>query len=200
MILSNDTYFDNNLSVLDCSLRQSPYCINIDELCFGMSEYGKINSIVPSKYWTENPINPISLCDSYIMNGFVYNNAVIADGASCELSANGYYLKLSPNKDGKLFKSIMTNVSKLGELRNNSSVWLFDQSLLSNETVNIYLKVTASSAGTLTISTDTQSFYYNIDKNSEWIYGVYNVSGDGMKFSISSDTDAIKVLTYSFEK
>ncbi len=193
-------YFDNALSVLDCSLREEPFCISLEDLCAGMGDYGLLKPLIPSKYWVENPVNEVPVCEQYLLNSGILSRSVMADGAAAAVSANGYYASLTPSEYGKLFHSVLVNDDYSGSLEDGATLWIFDETLLSQEKLTVYFNIKAESAARLVISTDSEGYYYNVGPENDWIFAELSINGGGvMKVSLSceqTEGDMPCVITY----
>jgi hypothetical protein len=170
-------YCDNALSVLDCSLRDDQYCIYLKDLCESMGDYGALNPTTPPKYWVENPVNEIPVCGQYLFNGEILNRSVLAKGATLLVSDNGYYVQLTPSDDGKLFHSVLNDTDYNGALTNYATLWVFDETLLSQDKITVYFKLSAPNPAKIDISTEYEGFYYDVDSDDEWIYAELSTNG-----------------------
>lgn len=169
-------YNDNTLGVLDGSLRQTQHYVSINDLCRGLGDYGTTKDITPGKYWVENP-QPIPAPEQFLFSYEEQYLVKAAEGAVVEKAPNGYYYRLLPNAQGRVFHSALANVAAGGQLYIGASLWIFDETLLSQETVTVYLTTETKTAGRLSLSSSTEGFYFDLSEGKRAIQATFKTNG-----------------------
>lgn len=201
LVPDSDIYFDNTLSVLDMAMVSAPYVMKYDHLCAGLGDYGSFASQVPPKYWTEYPTNPIPETTQFVFTPGAFYRMVLADGTTSSFTDNGYYSIVELSNSNRLFHSALAGVKYSGEPTQNTVLYIYDETLLSRETIRAYFKVKSTSAATIALFTDQEQFYYNLDKDSDWIYADFAVPAGStvMKVYLQVYDGAPLIETYSLE-
>jgi hypothetical protein len=175
IVPDSDTYFDNTLSVLDIAMTDAPYFIKYDDLCTSIGDYGTVIPQLPPKYWTEDPINEIPVPDKVVFSYTVFSKMVLADDAQVQFSDNGYYGIVSLDENQRLFHSALAGLSSSGEPQSNTVLYIYDETLLSQSSIRVYFQTSCSSDATLSLSCGDMQFTYELDEDSNWIYGDFAV-------------------------
>lgn len=196
-----DIYFDNTLSVLDIAMTNAPYFMKYDDLCAGLGDYGSYDSQIPPKYWTEYPTNPIPKATKFVFTPNAFYRMVLADDAKSSFTHNGYYGVVGLSQTNRLFHSALAGVTYAGEPTQNTVLYIYDEAILSRETIRVYFKVHTTSAATIVLSTDNEQFYFDLDKNSDWIYADFSIPNGStvMKVYIEVTDGTPLIETYSLE-
>lgn len=191
-------YFDNTLSVLDIAMTEAPYFIEYEDLCANLGNYGTVINQTSPKYWTENPINQIPVPDKIVFNYTAFSKMVLADGARVQFSDNGYYGIVSLNENQRLFHSALAGLSSDGEPSENTILYIYDETLLSQQSIRVYFQTSCTSDATLNLSSGYAQYTYELDKNSNWIYGDFAIP-DGctvLKINIQTASGTPIINTY----
>jgi hypothetical protein len=100
---------------------------------------------------------------------------VLADGAQVQFSDNGYYGIVSLNENQRLFHSALAGLSSDGQPSENTILYIYDEALLSQQSIRVYLQTSCTSDATLSLSSGYAQYAYELDKNSNWIYGDFAI-------------------------
>lgn len=175
LVPSSEIYFDNTLSVLDLAITDAPYVIQYDDLCAGLGDYGALTPQVPPQYWVEKPVNAIPASCQIVFTPDAFTHMVLAEGANTQYTNNGYYCIVSTANTGRIFHSALTGLSTSGQPGAASALYIYDEFLLSKDTVRVYLKVRSLSAAALTLASEDTQLSYDLNAVSDWIYGDFPV-------------------------
>jgi len=194
-------YFDNTLSVLDIAMKDSPYFLQYGDLCAVLGDYGALESVVPPQYWTEKPDTAIGEIKHVVFNYTVFNSMVLADGAQSEFSQNGYYAVVTLPEDGRLFHSALTGIEAGGRIAAGAALYIYDEELLAQETIRVYLNLSCGSGTQLTLTANGVSYAYTLDETNDWIYADIPVpaGSTGLKVAVEAVSGSPLILTYSVE-
>ncbi len=184
----NGIYFDNALTVLDCAMTRAPYAILYEDLCANLGSYGSLEAVQPPQYWTENPTNKITGVTCAVFNAGAFSKFVPAEGAQVEYTQNGYYgiVRLPENK--RLFHSAITGLQPDGQTGGNAVLYIYDEKLLSQDKVRIYLQVGNGSFGNLRLTANGTDYDFELDTDSEWIYADFEMPEGITVFKMTMNT------------
>jgi len=188
IVPDSGTYFDNTLSVLDIAMTDAPYFIKYNDLCASLDDYGTLVSQLPPKYWTENPVNTIPVPDKIVFSYTAFSKMVLADDAQVQFSDNGYYGIVSLDENQRLFHSALAGLSSSGEPQSDTVLYIYDEALLSQDSIRIYFQTSCSSDAALSLSCGETQFTYDLDKDSNWIYGDFAVPEGATVLKIAVQT------------
>ncbi len=194
-------YFDNTLSVLDIALDEAPYFALYDDLCVSLGAYGALTDITPPQYWTEKPAHTISGISHVILSNTAFSRMVLADGVQAEWSQNGFYAVVTLPENHRLFHSALSGIGTDGTVGAASALYVYDEELLSQSSIRVYLKVSCTADAGLVLTANGTPYRYELDATREWIYADIPVPQECkvLKVSIQAEVGAPMILTYSLE-
>lgn len=201
LVSDSGLYFDNGLSVLDIAMTDAPQFVLLEDFCENLGPYGQFQPWQPRQYWTETPDKPLTKPTVLALNGSAMAHLVPAAGAAVSSTNNGFYRLLSPSADGRLLHSALVGVGQSGAIGDGAALYVYDEQLLAQGRIKVYLQVRATQAARLTLSAGDASYHFDLDPNSNWIYADFTVGpGDGrLKVSITAGGESVKVLTYQVQ-
>ncbi len=194
-------YFDNTLTVLDTAMTDAPYVMLYDDVCASLGDYGAVGSVIPPQYWTEKPVNALTGVSVVTFNSAAFSRFVLAEGTSVAHTQNGYYGIVSFGENKRLFHSALAGLTTNGIPEDNAVLYIYDETLLSHQTVRVYFMYNSSSAAQLRLYCDETSYDFNLDSNSEWIYADFAVPQGctTLKVTLQTISGAPVIRTYSVE-
>lgn len=197
----NGIYFDNTLTVLDCAMTRAPYAILFEDLCANLGSYGALESVQPPQYWTENPANKITGVSYAVFNASAFSKFVPAEGAQVKYTQNGYYGIVHLPENKRIFHSAIAGLKPDGQTGNNTVLYIYDEKLLSQNKIRIYLQVSNGSFGKLQLTANGTSYDVVLEANSEWIYADFNMpaGSTAFKMTIQSLSGSPVIKTYRVE-
>jgi hypothetical protein len=201
LVPDDDIYFSNALSVLDCAMTDAPYVIKLEDLCAGLGDYGEFISMTPPQYWTENPSAAIPFTDTIVLNSHAFYRTVLADGVNVTATDNGYYGIVTLSGNHLLFHSALTGVDYNGTPRENATLYVYDPELLAQDSITLYLQVSADNGDTITLSAVSGSMPFAVAAGTSWIQAIIAIPEGTTTLPVSIDSadgDAV-ILTYSIE-
>lgn len=201
LVPDTDIYFDNTLSVLDMAMVNAPYVMKYDDLCAGLGAYGSYIPQVPPKYWTEYPTNSIPASNQFVFTPSAFSRMVLADGATSSFTNNRFYANVETSETNRLLHSALAGVTYSGESTQNTVLYIYDEALLSRETIRVYFKVNCTSTATIILSTAQEQYYFDLHKDSDWIYADFTVPTEStvIKVYLQVVDGAPLIETYSLE-
>lgn len=202
LLVENDGLaFGNNLSTLDTAMNDAPYMVSLEDLCASLGDYGKLGTVLPQKYWSENPVNAADSIDYAVLDSAAFYRLLPAAGASVTSTANGYFGIIRPSDSGLLLHSALTGISSTGIPEADAALYIFDPTLLAQKQITVYLEVTASAGDTLTLSLSSQTLTCDVPAGTNWIYATFAL-GEGLTklpVSISTGTGTTAIVTYQLK-
>jgi hypothetical protein len=201
LVESDGLYFGNNLSTLDTAMNDAPYMVSLEDLCASLGDYGKLESVLPPQYWTENPVNAADSVDYAVFENAAFYRMLPASGAIVFATANGYYGIIKPSDSGLLLHSALTGMNSTGIPGANAALYIFDPTLLAQKTITVYLEVTASASDTITLSAASQTLPCEVPAGTNWIYATFAVDQGLTKLpvSIAAGSGTTAVITYQLK-
>lgn len=201
LVPDSGIYFDNTLSVLDTTMEEAPYELLYGDLCPALGSYGALVPVLPPKYWTEKPSNPISGVTRVVFTPGAFSRMVLATGAQAQYTDNGLYAIVTPGEGGRLFHSALAGLDGGGAPGADAALYLYDERLLSKGSVRVYLRVSCESAAKLTLTAGETSYDFALDESSDWIYADFSVPAGSADFRVamSADSEGLAVKTYQVE-
>jgi hypothetical protein len=201
LVASSELYFDNTLSVLDIAMTDTPYVMLYGDLCAALGDYGALMPQAPPQYWVENPVSAIPSSCVIVFTPDAFYRMVLAEGATTQYTDNGYYCVVTTSDTRRIFHSALTGLSADGQTGAASALYVYDELLLSQDTVRVYLKVRSQSAATLTLASGDTQLYYDLNAASDWICGDFPI-GEGcaaLRLSIWASSEETVIETYLVE-
>jgi len=200
LVPETDIYFDNTLTVLDTAMTNAPYAMLYDDVCASLGDYGYVDGVVPPQYWTEKPVNALTGIDCAAFNSGAFSRFVLAQGTKAERTQNGYYGIVRLGEDRRLFHSALAGLTTDGELESDAALYIYDETLLSHQTIRVYLNVRPSTAQ-LHLSSAETYYDFNLDASSGWLYADFPVPQGctTLKVNLQTLSGTPVVYTYSVE-
>ena len=198
LVTTSGLYFDNTLSVLDCAMNNMPYVLLFDDLCTKLGPYGKLDPITPPRYWVENPKNKIPAVNKVTFSSDALNLFVPANGAAVKSTTNGFFDIVTVSSGKRLFHSALSGVGPDGIPKSNAALYLYDESLLSQQNVEVGLQVESKESAKITLSDSAESFHCDVASGASWIQSTFKVpqGATSLAVSISVDAGSPIILTY----
>lgn len=191
-------YFDNTLSVLDVSMKQAPYEMLLEDLCENLGPYGELIPAQPPKYWTEQPAGKFPEPPAVAMDASAFYRVVLAQGAAVKFTDHTVYGIVTPANNRRLFHSALTGVDAQGSPKAGAALYIFDENLLKQGKVTVYLQVQADNASSLELSCGSESQAFDAGTGANWITRTFGVpiGATRLVVSIRAVSGAPKVITY----
>ena len=198
LTVSDGLYFGNILSTLDTAMSDAPYMISLEDLCESLGDYGKLGSVMPSKYWSENPVNAADSIDYAVFESAAFYKLVPASGATVTSTANGCYGIVKPSESGLLLHSALAGTDGSGIPGANAALYIFDPTLLAQKEITVYLEIMAVGGDTVTLSTESETFTCDAPAGTNWIYATFTLSEGQTKLPvhIMTGSGTTAVVTY----
>ena len=198
LTVSDGLYFGNILSTLDTAMSDAPYMISLEDLCESLGDYGKLGSVMPSKYWSENPVNAADSIDYAVFESAAFYKLVPASGATVTSTANGCYGIVKPSESGLLLHSALAGINSTGIPGANAALYIFDPTLLAQKEITVYLEIMAVGGDTVTLSTESETFTCDAPAGTNWIYATFTLSEGQTKLPvhIMTGSGTTAVVTY----
>jgi len=198
LVTSDGLYFGNILSTLDTAMSDAPYMVSLGDLCESLGDYGKLGSVMPSKYWSENPVNAADSIDYAVFENAAFYKLVPASGATVTSTANGYYGIVKPSESGLLLHSALAGTDGSGIPGADAALYIFDPTLLAQKEITVYLEIMAAGGDTVTLSTESETFTCDAPAGTNWIYATFT-PGEGqtkLPVHIMTGSGTTAVITY----
>ncbi len=201
LVESDGLYFGNNLSTLDAAMNDAPYMVSLEDLCLSLGDYGKLETVLPPEYWSENAVNAAESIDYAVLDNAAFYRLLPADGAVVTATANGYFGIIRPSDSGLLLHSALTGISSSGIPESNAALYIFDPTLLAQKEITVYLEVTATENDTVTLFTASQTLTCDVPAGTNWIYATFAIDGGLTKLpvQISAGSGTTAILTYQLK-
>ncbi len=198
LVSDSSLYFDNGLSVLDIAMADAPQFVLLEDLCENLGPYGELVPFQPPRYWTETPDRPLKPVESVALNGSAFHRVVPAAGAQTTFASGGTYGVLTLSEGRRVFHSALAGVGADGTPGGGAALYVYDEALLRQGSVRVYLQVRTGQPAQLTLSAGEVSYPFDLDQNSGWIYADFAVPpGAGrLKVSVAASGSDVKILTY----
>jgi hypothetical protein len=184
VMMSNETallvsetgiYFDNTLTVLDTAMTDAPYVMLYDDVCASLGAYGVVDSVVPPQYWTEKPANELTGVSVVTFNSAAFSRFVLAEGTAAAYTQNGYYGIASLGENKRLFHSALAGLTTGGAPEDNATLYIYDETLLSHQTIRVYFMYSTSTAAQIRLCCAQSCYDFDLNASSEWIYADFPV-------------------------
>jgi hypothetical protein len=198
LVPSSGIYFDNTLSVLDVSMKQAPYEMLLEDLCSSLGPYGELIPAQPPKYWTEQPAGKFPEPSAVAMDASAFYRVVLAQGAKAQFTDHALYGIVTPAENRRLFHSALAGVDADGSPKAGAALYIFDENLLNQGKVTIYLQVQSKSASSLSLTCGSDSQTFGAGPDANWITRTFDIPQGATRLVVSIQTvsGAPKVLTY----